>query len=647
MKTTKLAKRKIIVISFVVSIILTLLIGRVWYIQFVTGDFLKSKAYEQQTRDRLIKATRGSILDRNGVSLGSVETVASISIIKAQIEDKEQVAKILSEKLGLSYDYVLEKTEKNVALERIKTKVDKDLADEIRQENIKGIVIDEDIKRVYPYSNLASQVIGFVGGDNQGIIGLEAIYDKYLKGEQGKILSETDAAGNKMVDGNDYRQEPINGYDLVTTIDVVLQEYTEQTLNNALEVTGGKRGAIILMDPNTGGIMAMANKPDFDLNNPFQPVDEEMAMIWESLSSDEQSNELNKIWRNFSINDTYEPGSTFKIFTSVAGLEEKVVELESQFQCSGSYVVAGRTIRCWRPQGHGDENFIDGVKNSCNPVFMQVAERMGSDVFYDYIKNMGLIDKTGIDLPGEAAGIMHKKDNIGPLELATVSFGQSFQITPIQLLRGASIIINGGYSVNPHIGMKIIDSEKNIIENLETGKGEQIISQQTSEEMKIILEQVVYDGTGNKTYLPGYRVGGKTATSEKLPRGNGKYIASFLAFAPADDPKVVALVLIDEPVGAYYGGQIAGPIMQDVLKNTLPYLGVEPDYNDEELFLEEVQTVTVPNFVGITTKEAKALAKELGLTLDFSWEDNDTIVKTQFPLKGEVVNDGSKIILGK
>ncbi len=647
MKTGKLAKRKIIVCSLIIVTMLMMLIVRVWYIQFVTGDFLIEKAYEQQTRDRLIKASRGSILDRNGVSLGAVETVASVSLIRAQIEDPEKVATVLSEKLGLEYDYVLEKTKKNVALERVKTKVDKNLADEIRKENISGIVIDEDIKRIYPYSNLASQVIGFVGGDNQGIIGLEAVYDEYLKGKQGKILSETDAAGNKRVDGNDYRQEPVNGYNLVTTIDVVLQEYAEQTLNNALEVTGGKRGAIILMEPNTGGLLAMANKPDFDLNNPFEPVDEEMSMIWESLSADEKSIELNKIWRNFSINDTYEPGSTFKIFTSVAGLEEDVVEEDSEFQCSGSYVVAGRSIRCWRPQGHGHEDFVAGVKNSCNPVFMQVAERMGSDVFYDYIKKLGLIDKTGIDLPGEAAGIMHKKENIGPLELATVSFGQSFQITPVQLLRGASIIINGGYSVTPHVGKKIVDNDNNLIKNLETGKGEQIISTETSESMKYILEQVVYDGTGNKTYLPGYKVGGKTATSEKLPRGSGKYIASFLAFAPADDPVVVALVLIDEPVGAYYGGQIAGPIMLDILKNALPYLGVEPNYNLAELSMEEVSTAIVPDFVGYTTKEAKALAKEAGLKIDITWEEDDVIIKTQFPLKGEVVNGDTKIILGK
>ncbi len=489
-------------------------------------------------------------------------------------------------------------------------------------------------------------MVGFVGKDNQGIIGLEAKYEEYLKGNIGKILTETDGRGKKMPDGNEYRVEPTKGDTLVTSIDKTLQTYTEQILDVTMEKTKAKRAAIILMNPNNGEIYAMANKPSFDPNEPFVPVDEETAFIWDSLSSKEQSDYLNKMWRNFTINDTYEPGSTFKIVTSVAGLAEGVVDMASQFDCNSGYEVAGRFIKCWKsPMSHGHENFVEGVMNSCNPVFMITAERLGVDKFYEYIIKLGFSEKTGIDLPGEAVGILHKKENMGPLELATTSFGQSIQVTPIQMLKMGAITVNGGHDITPHIGIKTVDSEGNVTFSNEEVSTEQIISKEVSDQMREILEQVVYAGTGNKTYLPGYKVGGKTATSEKLPRGSRKYIASFMAFAPADKPEVIALVLIDEPVGAYYGGQIAGPIMQDVLKNALPELGVKPNYNMEELELDEVKTVAVPKLVGIKLSEAKKVCKELGFVLETELKESDDIIIEQFPNSGEVVNVGSKIII--
>lgn len=646
---SKLTKQKALIAGILCCIALFLLIIRVFYIQVFMSDFLQDKAYEQQTRDRLIKAVRGDIVDRNFEVLASTETVVSISVINAQIKDMDLVVKTLSDKLALDYDYVLKKSEKKVALERIATKVSKEIGDEIRQLKISGIVIDEDVKRVYPYNNLASQVIGFVGKDNQGIIGLEAKYDEYLRGEQGKILTETDGKGMKMPGGGEYRVEPQNGYNLVTSIDYTLQEYTEQTLENALLQTQAKRGAIILMDPNNGEILAMANKPDFDLNDPFTINDENLASIWDSLSSEEQNNNLNKMWRNFSINDTYEPGSTFKIFTSAAGFEENKLSFESRFNCTGSVNVAGVNIRCWRsPRSHGSENFLEGIQNSCNPVFIKIAEDIGVDAFYKNILNFGFNQKTGIDLSGEASGILHKIDNVGPVELATMSFGQSFQVTPLQMLKGAAILVNGGYNITPHFGTKIIDDDFNIIYEYDTKNNERIISEETSNKIKEALELVVYSGTGNKTYIPGLRVGGKTATSEKLPRGNGKYIASFLAFAPADDPKVVALVLIDEPVGAYYGGQVAGPIMKEVLENALPYLKIEPIYRDEELKLEEVMNVVVPDLKGKTLLEAKKISEELGFIIETESQkdiENKMIIIEQFPAPEEIINRGEEIIL--
>lgn len=647
-KTNILQKKKMLLISITIIVIIVLLLIRVIYIQAFSSEKLQKLAYEQQTRDRLIKAVRGDIVDRNGEILATSETAYSISVINAQITDIEHLSKSLAEILELEYDFVKEKASEKVALVRIKTKVDKEIADEVRNLNIDGVVIDEDVKRVYPNGEMAAQVIGFVGKDNQGIIGLEAKYEDYLKGDIGKILTETDGRGNKMPNGTEYRVEPTKGNTLVTSIDKTLQEFCEQTLDVTLEQTKAKRAAIVLMNPKNGEIYAMANKPSFDPNTPFIPIDEEVLFTWDSLDNKEQSDYLNKMWRNFTINDTYEPGSTFKIVTSVAGLSEGVVDNESEFDCNGYHMVGKRMIKCWRyPNVHGHETFVDGVKNSCNPVFMIIAERLGVDNFYKYIINLGFSEKTGIDLPGEAVGILHNPKKMGELELATTSFGQSIQVTPIQMLKAGSIIVNGGHDITPHVAIKALDENNEPVfdTTLDNEELKQIITEEVSKNMRETLEQVVYDGTGNKTYIPGYRVGGKTATSEKLPRGQGKYIASFMAFAPADDPEVIALVLIDEPVGAYYGGQVAGPIMQTVLGNVLPRLNVTPNYNEEELLLDEVKTVIVPDVVGLSIKEAKKACLEIGIVIETDIEDTEKIIEGQFPKSGETINLGSKIII--
>lgn len=643
-KITMNTKKRLLFFLAVLMLALGIVYIRLIIIEFKDGEMLQSKALEQQTRDRLIAPIRGSILDRNYTGIALTESVSTISVIHAQVKDYESTAKVLADKLNMDYEAVLKKVDKKVALERIKPKVDKLLADEIRELNLPGVVVDEDTKRIYPYSNLASQVIGFVGKDNQGIIGLEAKYDEYLKGEFGKILTETDAKGREIKDRTVTRVEPKAGHNLITTIDVIVQQYAEQTLAKALEYKQAKRGAIIVLNPQNGEIYAMANKPDFDLNDPFTINDEGLKAIWDTLSSKEQNEQLNQMWRNFSINDSYEPGSTFKIITSATGLELGVVHPNDQFSCTGIHTVAGVNIKCWRyPRAHGGETFVQGVQNSCNPVFMEVAERIGVENFYKYMQKFGLMKKTGVDLPGESSGIMHKMDKIGPVELATMSFGQSFQITPLQLLKAASIVVNGGYNITPHVGMKIVDVEGNLVKEFDNSKGEQIISESTSEAMKQILESVVSVGTGNKTYIPGYRIGGKTATSEKLPRHSAKYIASFLSFAPAENPQVMALVLIDEPQGVYYGGTVAGPIMKELLENILPYLGVEPKYTEEELKNKVIPEVEVPDLIGKTIKEAKEILEKSKLELDIKGDGES--ITNQFPAKGEHVNSGTKIII--
>ena len=568
-------KKRLLLMLAVFVLSLIVLSIRVGYIMLFKAEEYQNMAYEQQTRDRLIAPKRGSILDRNGNGIAVTESVSAVSVIHAQIENEEETAKALSEILELDYEDVLEDVKENVALKRIKSKVDNETAAEIRELNLPGVMIDEDVERTYPYYTLAASVIGFVGKDNQGIIGLESKYEEYLKGEPGKIMTLTDSRGRRVSDAEE-RVEPVNGENLVTSIDVVIQQYAEQEIAAAVEAKNAKSGAIIVMNPQNGEIYAMANYPTFDLNEPFTINDEELAAMWDTFTAEEQNEYLNQMWRNKAINDTYEPGSTFKIVTASTGLEEGVITPESTFNCTGSMVVGGRTIKCWRyPRTHGTQTFAEGVRNSCNPVFMAVAERIGADTFYDYMVKFGFAEKTGIDLNGEAVGILHKKEDIGPVELATMSFGQTFQITPIQLLRAAAAVVNGGKLITPHFAIKTVDDNGFTVNTFEWPEGEQVISEETSATMREILESVVAEGTGNKAQVEGYRIGGKTATSQKLPRGSGKYIASFMAFAPADDPQVMALVLIDEPEGVYYGGTVAGPVMRDLLTNILPYLNIE------------------------------------------------------------------------
>lgn len=637
------AKKKLLFFLFCAICGYLLLMGRLLYIELFRAEEWQQLAYEQQTRDRLITPKRGSILDRSGEGIALTETVNAVSVIPVQVKEKEETAQFLAEMLDLEYAAVLEKIQQKVALVRIKTKVEPEIAAEIRAAAYPGVEVDEDVKRVYPYAEMAAQVIGFVGKDNQGIIGLEAKYDEILQGEQGKILTQTDSRGNEVASEQE-RIAPIDGENLVTTLDVVLQQYAEQTIAKAVETKGAKRGVIIMLNPQNGEIYAMANYPTFDLNEPFTIQDETLAAEWDALSEQEKNDALNQMWRNTAINDTYEPGSTFKIFTSSAGLEEGVVAPESSFFCRGFYIAGDRQIKCWRyPRTHGAETFVQGVQNSCNPVFMEIGERLGAETFLEYMRKFGFAEKTGIDLAGEATGIIHKLENIGPVELATMSFGQSFQITPLQLLRAASAVVNGGHLITPHFAKGIADAEGNITEEFTYEKGEQVISAETSETMKGILESVVAEGTGSKAYLSGYRIGGKTATSEKLPRRSGKYIASFLSFAPAENPQVMALVLIDEPQGVYYGGTVAGPVMQELLQNALPYLGIEPIYTEKEAEEAAKQQTAVPDVIGMTLGEAKNALYQAGLSYEIRGEGES--IKRQLPPAGETVNLGTTLLL--
>ncbi|MEG0325631.1 MAG: penicillin-binding transpeptidase domain-containing protein [Cellulosilyticaceae bacterium] len=637
-------KRRILIVTILFIVGMIAIIVRLGYVQIVEGKVLQEKALKQHTRDRTIPATRGSIYDRNMEIIAQSGSISTIGVVHAQIKDAVEVSRVLSEKLEMNYEKVYKKVTKKVAFERIATKVDKEVADEIRNMNLPGVKVDEDSKRYYPYNDLAAHVIGFVGKDNQGIIGLEVQYDSYLKGEPGNILMETNGRGERRMKEAEVRAEPTNGNHLVTTLDVTLQQYTQQAIDKVVAEKNAKRGAIILMNPQNGEIYAMANSPSFDLNEPFTINIPEVESEWTLLGQEEKQKHLNQMWRNFVINDTYEPGSTFKVFTSAMGLESGVVTPNTMFECNSCRVVAGRTIKCWRsPRSHGTQTFTQGVQNSCNPVFMDVAEDVGAEAFYNYMVKFGFKSKTGIDLPGEAVGILHAPNKIGPVELATMSFGQSFQITPMQLLRGASAVINGGYMITPHFGKQVVDDEGNVIEEFKYDKGEQVISTQTSEQLKVILESVVSEGTGNKSYIPGYRIGGKTATSEKLPRRSGKYIASFMSFAPAENSEVIGLVMIDEPQGLYYGGAVAGPVMKSIMANALPYLGVEPVYTEKELGMEEVQTVNVPMFENLAVKDAKELAHKQGLNVEII--GGGKLIVSQFPREEETINKTSKILL--
>ena len=551
------------------------LMGRLAYLMIFQSEYYTMKAKELHERERSIKAARGRIIDANGKILADNKTVCTISVIHNQITDQEEVIAMLCKELGLSEDYVRKRVEKYSSIEKIKSNVDKSIGDAIRAYDLAGVKVDEDYKRYYPYDSLASKVLGFTGGDNQGIIGLEVIYEEYLQGEAGTILTVTDAKGVEVAEAGEERVEPIDGQDLYISLDMNIQSYATQLALQTMETKEAKSVSILVMNPQNGEILAMANVPEFNLNDPYALPETVDA---DTISEEEKQNLLNGIWRNGCINDTYEPGSTCKIITAAAGLESGEVKTTDTFNCPGYIMVEDRKIRCHKVGGHGAEDFVQGTMNSCNPVFITVGMRIGVERYYNYFKQFGLLDRTGIDLPGEAGTIMHNVENIGPVELATISFGQSFQITPIQLAVTASSIINGGRRVTPHFAVKAADSDGSRDYTFTYPVRENVVSAETSETMRYILEQVVAEGSGRNGAVEGYRVGGKTATSQTLPRGSGKYIASFLGFAPADAPQVLAVAIINDPQGTYYGGQIAAPVVRQLFENILPYLE-KMDYN--------------------------------------------------------------------
>ncbi|HCS84969.1 MAG TPA: peptidoglycan glycosyltransferase [Lachnospiraceae bacterium] len=552
------------------------LIGRLGYLMLLRADYYSEKAQDLHERERSIKAARGKILDCNGKVLADNKTVCTISVIHSQIKEPEKVIDVLTEELGLERDQVKKHVEKNSSIERIKTNVDKQTGDKIREYDLAGVKVDEDYKRNYPYGNLASKVLGFTGSDNQGIVGLEVKYESILKGTDGQILTMTDARGVELSDTGEGRKEPVSGKNLILSLDANLQEYAQQAAYQALEQKQADSVSIILMRPGNGEILAMVNVPEYDLNDPFN-----LKKSTNGMSQQEIQDERNKMWRNGCINDTYEPGSTFKIITASAALEEGVVTPEDTFSCPGFRIVDDRRIRCHKTTGHGSETFVQGVMNSCNPVFIEVGQRLGTDAFYRYFQQFGLLEKTGIDLPGEAGTIMHQKKDIGPVELATISFGQSFQITPIRLAATVCSLINGGHKITPHFGVEVREDDGTLLETLSYKEGKQIVSEQVSKTMRMILEKVVSEGGGKKAYIEGYHIGGKTATSETLPRSANKYISSFLGFVPAEDPRILGICIINNPQGVYYGGTICAPVMRTVFENILPYLGIEKEAAQE------------------------------------------------------------------
>ena len=568
-------KRKVWIVFFLCLLMILCLIGRLIYLMGFRSDYYYEKAEDLHERERDIKAARGEIVDAKGKVLAANKTVCTISVIHSQIKEPEKVIALLTEKLGISEQTVRKKVEKISSIERIRTNVEKETGDEIRNAGFAGIKVDEDYRRYYPMGTLASKVLGFTGGDNQGIIGLEVEYDDILKGKPGKILTTTDARGIELDGIGENREEPQKGYTLRISLDADIQKYLQQAAQKVMEEKQAERVSILLMNPQNGEIYACVNVPEFDLNDPFTP---DQNLRSESLRNQaaerdktvKQQELLNAMWRNTCINDTYEPGSTFKIITAAAGLEEGVVKLTDPFSCPGFRVVEDRRIRCHKAGGHGAETFLQGVMNSCNPVFIDVGQRLGSDNYYKYFVQFGLKQKTGIDLPGEAATIMHKKENIGPVELATISFGQSFQITPIQLITTAASIVNGGRRITPHFALGTVSPDGKNYREFSWPLGKRILSEETSATMRYVLEQVVAEGSGRKAAVEGFSIGGKTATSEKLPRSRKKYISSFLGFAPANDPKVIALITIDEPEGIYYGGTIAAPVIGTLFENILP-----------------------------------------------------------------------------
>lgn len=561
-------RKKVMIVFVAVFFIMMFLIGRLVYLMIFCSEYYGNKAENLHERERDIKAARGKLLDANGTVLATNKSVCTISVIHNQMEEPEKVIAMLVKELGISEETARKRVEKVSSIERVKTNVAKETGDAIRAYGLSGVKVDEDYKRYYPYGTLASKVLGFTGADNQGILGLEVKYDEYLQGTNGKILTLTDARGIEIENAGESRLEPVNGYDLCLSLDYNIQMYCEQAAKKVCTKKSADSVSVIVMNPQNGELMAMVNYPEFDLNDPFTLV----GNNGETVSAEEKQNLLNKMWRNQCISDTYEPGSTFKIITAAAALEEGVVKLDDAFFCPGYKIVEDRRIRCARTTGHGAETFETGIMNSCNPVFMELGERLGAENFVGYFKQFGLLSKTDIDLPGEAGTIMHKTENIGPVELATISFGQSFQITPIQLVTTVSSIINGGTRVTPHFGVSVQDADGNTVKTFSYETHENICTAETSETMRYLLEKVVSEGTGKNAKIEGFSIGGKTATSQTLPRSDHKYISSFLGFAPADDPQVLVLVVINNPQGIYYGGTIAAPVAKEIFENILPYL---------------------------------------------------------------------------
>ena len=569
-------KKKMLVVFLSALLMIFFLIARLVYLMIFDAAYYQQKAKTLHEREREIKAARGEIIDRNGKVLATNKAVCTISVIHSQITDPERVIQVLADVLGIEKEMIRKRVEKVSSREKIKTNVEKETGDRIRAYELDGVKVDEDFKRYYPYGNLASKVLGFTGGDNQGIIGLEVKYENYLKGVNGMILTTTDARGIELADTLEDRVEPVSGDTLQVSLDYNIQEYAQQAAEKVMEEKQADAVVILILNPKTGEIYACVNAPEFDLNAPFTLPEGTDA----ALNDEEKQAMLNQMWRNRSINDTYEPGSIFKVFTASAALEEGVVKEEDTFYCPGYKLVEDRRIRCARTTGHGSETFVQGVQNSCNPVFIEVGMRLGTENFYKYFEKFGLMGKTGVDLPGEAATIMHKKENVGQVELATMSFGQSFQVTPMQMATTVCSLVNGGERITPHFGIAVYDAESGEKEEtISYGKRKRILSKETSEKMRKILETVVSEGGGKKAQIEGYRIGGKTATSQTLPRSANRYIGSFIGFAPADDPQVAAMAIIYNPQGIYYGGTIAAPVVRDIFDNILPYLGIEREEN--------------------------------------------------------------------
>ena len=569
MKNKTYHKKKILVVFTCAFLILTGLIGRLVYLMVFDAEYYQKRAEDLHKRERKIKAARGEIVDRNGVVLATNKTVCTISVIHSQIKEPERVTEILAKELEMDQAEVRKRVEKVSSMEKVKTNVEKEVGDKIREYNLDGVKVDEDYKRYYPYDSLASKVLGFTGGDNQGIIGLEVKYEETLKGSNGTILTTTDARGIELDAVAEDRIEPVAGKTLEISMDYNIQKYCEQAAEKVMREKQADGVSILLMNPQNGEILSMVNVPEFNLNDPFE------LNTGEELEGEKLQDALNAMWRNRCINDTYEPGSTFKIITSAACLEEGVVTPEDTFSCPGYRMGEDRRIRCHKVGGHGSETFVQGIQNSCNPVFIDIGLRLGAERFYDYFQRFGLLDLTGIDLPGEAGTIMHQVQNIGLVELATISFGQSFQVTPVQMAVTVSSIINGGRRVTPHFGKAVLDREGNVLETLSYEERSGVVSEKTSKTMQTLLEGVVANGSGKNAYIEGYSIGGKTATSQTLPRSANKYISSFIGFAPAEDPQVLGMVVIHNPQGIYYGGTIAAPVLRSIFDNVLPYLGIE------------------------------------------------------------------------